>query len=285
MSGAGITIHVTCKNFEHGARTQYACVVNNLSVDGPECAVISSVATHLPGKGQNDVQGVFIENQFARYLPTHIEDIYANMTAFHVKNSQLEFIENFNFYKKLKSLNLDNNLIREVPKRIFSETVDMEWLSMDDNRIEELVDGLFEKMPKLRVVSLSGNLLRRLSGSLFANNVNMERLNFNGNQLTTIGVDLLGGLSKLRAVNFDSNICINEAFFNESELIEKLTKQFTNFCSGQCENTIESDMQMKMLRDQNKQMLQQREAHKAEKEIFCRRQKMLALSSSVDSSE
>lgn len=277
-----MTLYARCQNFDHEARTQYVCVVNKLIVDGPDYTVVSSEVTHLPGKGQSDVQGIYIEDQAVRYLPTRIEDIYWNMTSYRVVNSQLEFLGNINFYKKLQSLNLDNNLIREVPKRIFSDTVDMEWLSMDDNKIEELVDGLFENMPKLRVVSFSGNRLRRLSGSMFVNNVNIERLNFNNNRLTTIGVDLLSGLTKLRAVNFDSNICINEAFFNELELIEKLTKQFTTFCSGQCENIIESDMQLKMLRDQNKQMMQQRESFKAEKEIFCHRQKMLALSSSSE---
>lgn len=277
-----MTLYATCQNIDHGERTQYICVVNKLSVDGPAYNVVSAEVTHLPGKDQSDVQGIYIEDQIARYLPARIEYIYWNMTSYRVVNSQLEFLGNFNFYKKLKSLNLNNNLIREVPKKIFSETIDMEWLSMDDNRIEHLADDLFENMSKLRVVSFSGNRLRQLSGSLFANNVNIERLNLNGNRLTTIGVDLVSGATKLRAVNFDSNICINEAFFNELELIETLTKQFTNFCSGQCENIIESDMQMETLRDQNRQMMQQLESYKAEKEMFCRRRMLLALSSSSE---
>lgn len=277
------TIYAKCDIIEHGSHNLYACIVNKLSVDVPDFNVVKAEVTHLPGKGRNDVEGIFIEDQHARYLPVGIENIYVNLTKYLVVNSQLEFLGNVNFYKKLQSLILDNNLIREIPKKVFSETVDLEWLSMDDNRIEELPEGLFDMMPKLHLVSFSGNKLRSLSGSLFTRNVNIERLNFNGNQLTTIGVDLVSGTTKLRAVNFDSNICINEALFNEHELIEKLTKQFKNFCSGQCENMIErDDKQIKMIRDQNMEMMQQRDEHKADREIFCRRQRMLAMSSSSE---
>lgn len=229
-----ISIRVRCKNFDHGTGNQYTCLANNIYVDGPNYVVGRSIATHLPGKNQYDVQGVYMEDQFVQYLPAQIESIYPNMTSMQVINSRLQFIKQSNFCKNLRSLNLDKNLIQDVPKNSFSETIDLEWISMDNNRIEELFVGVFDKMPKLRVASFSGNRLRRLRGTLFALNVNIERLNFNGNQLSTIDADLVQGLAKLRIANFDSNICIDKAFYSELEIIEKLTKHFKNFCFCEC---------------------------------------------------
>lgn len=286
LASTGVDVTGYCDNVRYEWGMQYACIVTGFYVDGPDYVVGQGhIVNRIPGKNQSDVEAVHIEDQVTRYLPKRMEGLFWNMITYRVENSQLEFLGNFNFYKMLRFLHLDNNIIREVPLGVFSETVNMEWISMNDNRIENLDKDLFRNMPKLRVVSFSGNRLRRLSGDIFMVNLNLESIYFSGNGLATIGTDLMKRLTKVRVANFDSNICINDAFFNDPSLIENLTRQFMTFCSGQCDNMVSADDQVYLLGDQNEMMKQQNQAHKAAKEIYCRRQRMPSSSSSSSSSE
>lgn len=264
---------------------QYACFVTGFYVDGPDYVVSQGRFKHLPGKSQSDVEAVHIEDQYVRYLPKKMEGLFVNMITYRVENSKLEVLGNFNFDKKLRFLQLDNNMIREVPKEIFRDTVNMEWISMNENQIENLDKDLFNNMPKLRVASFSGNRLRRLSGEMFTNNGNLEYMYFNDNGMAAIGVDLVKRLTKLKVANFDSNICINNAYFFDPSVIDNLTRQFMTFCSGQCDNMINMDTQIKSLAAQNNEVTQQNRMHKAAKEIYCQRQRKMSSSSSSDSSE
>lgn len=263
--------------------TQYTCFVTGFYVDGPDFVVNQGRAKHLPGKGQNDVEAVHIENQFVKYLPKRMEGLFMNMISYRVENCKLEALGNFNFDKKLRFVYFDNNMIKNVPKDIFRDTADMEYISMNENRIENLDKDLFRNMPKLRFVSFSGNRLRRLDGEMFMNNGNMEFMYFNDNGLASIGVDLVKRLTKLKVVNFDSNICINDAYFSDPSVVDNLTREFTNYCSGQCDNMINVDQQMKSLQAQKNEIRQQNQFHNDAKRTYCQRQQMSSSSSSSES--
>lgn len=266
--------YAKCSNINYEFGLQYGCVFRDFYVDRPDFAVYTVAAEHLPGKTQADVLAIHIENQYTKYLPTHVESVYWNMITYRAENSQLEILGNFNLFKKLRYLILDRNLVREVPKDIFSETVDMEWISMNDNRIETLDKDLFRTMPMLRVVSFSGNRLRKLSGELFTNNMNLEFIYFAGNGMASIGSDLLKGSTKLRVIDFDANICINDAFYNDPSAVDNVSRQFFTFCSGQCDNAIEGQQRVSAMNDKNQEMRQQNEIFANEKRNFCRQQMM-----------
>lgn len=269
-----------CDNVKYEWGIQYSCFVTGLSVDGPDFVVGQGHIVNIPGKNQSDVVAVHIEDQFAKYLPRRMEGLFWNMITYRVENSQLETLGNLKLYKKIRFLHFDNNMIREIPVSVFDETRGMEWISMNDNRIENLDKDLFRNMPNLRVVSFSGNRLRRLSGDIFMYNANLENIYFSGNGMASIGTNLMKRLTKVRVADFDSNICINDAFFNDPSMVESLTRQFTTFCSGQCDDMIKADDQLKTLELQNEIMIHQNQAHKAAKEAFCRRQRTPSSSSS-----
>jgi len=273
-----------CDNFDYEFGRQYACVVKEFTVDGPDYVVGQGRCKHLAGKGPTDVQAVHIENQYVKYLPKKMEGLFVNMVTYRVENSGLQTLGNFNFDRKIRYLVLDNNMIREVPKEIFRDTTDMEYISMNENRIENLDKDLFSNMQKLRFVSFGGNRLRRLSGDLFANNRNLEKIYFSENGMATIGVDLVKDLTKLTAANFDGNICINDAYFNDPSVRDNLGRQFRSFCSGQCDNMITVDNQLQNLLTQNNEIKQQNKMHYNDKKVYCRRQGMMSSSSSSNES-
>lgn len=269
-----------CDNVKYEWGWQLSCIVSEFYVDGPDYVVGLGHLSFISGKNQSDVEAVHIEDQYAKYLPRQMENLFSNMVSYRVENSQLETLGNFNFYKNLRFLHLDSNMIREIPIGVFGETREMEWISMNDNRIESLDKDLFRNMPNLRVASFSGNRIRRLSGDVFMNNLNLENIYFSGNGLASVGTDLVKRLTKVRIANFDSNVCINDAFYNDPSFIENLTRQFMTFCSGQCDDMMNADEEVKSLEYLNQMMMQNNNAHKSSKAAFCRRQQMLSSSSS-----
>ena len=286
FSSTNVDVTGYCDNMKYEFGTQYTCFVTEFYVDGPDYVVYQGRTKHLPGKSQTDVEAVHIEDQYVKYLPKRMEALFVNMITYRVENSRLEVLGNFNFDKKLKYLHLDNNMIKEVPKDIFRETVDIEWISMNENQIETLDQDLFRNMQRLRVVAFGGNRLRRLSGEMFMNNGNLEYIYFNNNGMASVGVDLVKRLTKLKVANFDSNTCINDSYFYDTSVIENLTRQFTNYCSGQCDNMINVDTQIKNLMTRNNEIVQQNRLYKASKRVNCQRQRMISSSSdSSDSSE
>jgi hypothetical protein len=98
-------------------------------------------------------------------------------------------------------------------------------------------------------VSFAGNRIRSLPGTLFTSNLNLECISFENNGLTRIGVDLVKGLTKLKGVSFDGNVCINSAYWNQSNIGEELTNDIKSFCDGRCESTNEIQQNVEKMMD------------------------------------
>lgn len=283
-SVGGLTLYATCDNHDYQWGRQYACIVKDMTVtDETDRSVVSSEVRHLPGKEQKDVEAIHIEDQLTRFMPTRIESIYWNMITLVVENSRLEKLDNFVIFKGMKFVNFENNLIKNLPVGIFRDSVGLEYISMNDNKIDKLESRIFTGMPKLRVVKFSNNRLRSLDGGLFANNLNIEEIYFNGNRIASVGTELTVHLKKLNAANFDSNVCINEAFFGLAE-VEKLTARFTAYCSGQCDKMINAESQISTLSDQNEELSQMNDEYKIARELNCISQRMMEASDSSSSS-
>jgi hypothetical protein len=83
-----------------------------------------------------------------------------------------------------------------------------------------------------------------LPGNLFSTNPLIEFISFENNGLTRIGAELVKDLTKLKGVSFDGNVCINVGYWNDQNMREGLTGDFTKFCDGRCETISEVQMQV-----------------------------------------
>lgn len=287
-----ITIRYDCYDYVHEWTDQYTAVIRNLTYTGTgdtyvDYAVGSGAGSLKPGTSLKDVQGVFIENQSVRWLPRNIHRFFFQMTFYRVENSGLEFIDNGIFYSGAKIIHLDNNIIKNVPVGVFKDLPNLEWISMNDNRIETLQPGVFDGLTKLRVASFNGNQIRRIGSNLFRDNVNLEKVSFHGNGLANVAVDLVEHLSNLKIANFDSNICINDAYFNDPNVVQNLKTQFSTYCSGQCDQMREYGNDAQSLERRYEELKRQNRIYRQQKKAICHneRRNKDSTSSSSSSSE
>lgn len=223
----------TYKEYEFGR--QYVAIAYKLSIPGSDFYVSGVESTNMQGMTNDNVQGLHIVHQETRYLPRKVFDWYKNIVHFHVVASGVETLEGEPLDARIRFIHLDDNRIWTVPKEFFSQTRDMELISMERNNIEVLEPEMFRAMPKLRWVSFAGNRIRRLPGTLFRANPALECFSFENNGLTNVGAELVRDLKKLKGVSFDGNVCINIAYWNEPNMVADLTEDITTNCGGRCD--------------------------------------------------
>lgn len=93
-----------------------------------------------------------------------------------------------------------------------------------------------------------------LPGTLFTTNPLIECISFENNGLTRVGGELVKELTKLKGVSFDGNVCINIAYWNDPNIREGLTGDFTSFCDGRCETIAEIQTQVYEMKDKVRMM-------------------------------
>jgi hypothetical protein len=114
----------------------------------------------------------------------------------------------------------------------------------------------------------------------------LEKISFHGNGLANVAVDLVGHLTKLNIANFDANICINDAYFNDPNVVSNLGKQFTTYCNGQCDQMSAYGSEVDSLKQRYNELKLRNRVYKQQKKAMCRyqRRNMDSTSSSSSSS-
>jgi Leucine-rich repeat (LRR) protein len=109
--------------------------------------------------------------------------------------------------KMIQYLGLNSNKIKVLEAHVFDELVELKWIYLARNEIEDILHPIFAKNKKLEFVSLDFNKIQTLHPNLF------------------------DGLLKLEKVCFFSNPTINKKFdqSNMKMLREELKPAFDNY--------------------------------------------------------
>lgn len=88
-------------------------------------------------------------------------DQFPNLQIFMMNNCNLEIIENdaFSISKKLKYLDLSENMFKRISKLDFSKLVNLEYFLMRKNCLESIENGTFLDMKNLKLIEVSDNQL------------------------------------------------------------------------------------------------------------------------------
>jgi len=101
------------KNYQSYWGTMYTCVATKLRTSQTERNVSGIVGQHMPGKSNNDVEKIFIENQNCPYLPINLNNYFANLKVLYIMRSGVQFIHDNDLdgLIKLKIFDVSHNPI------------------------------------------------------------------------------------------------------------------------------------------------------------------------------
>ena len=133
---------------------------------------------------------------------------FTELGSLDLSDNKLGHIERriFNGLDRLTELDLSRNLLTAVPDYAFAELSGLETLSLNDNRIGGEVTQLsFWGAQQLKVLNLSRNALTGLADGAFEENKNLESLWLQSNDIARIHADALDGLSELKLLSLSRN--------------------------------------------------------------------------------
>lgn len=155
------------------------------------------------------------------------------MDLLYIAESNLEFVQRkaFQKMKRLTTLSLSGNEIKELSGDVFNDLPSLEWLDIGENRLSSLPDDLLANLSELQEIYAYRNKLEHLNGNLFKNNPKLERIEFDQNRLKTITDLNLFRFQALRVVCMRYNVCVSKRFPDDISLFG-INESIKSNCTG-----------------------------------------------------
>jgi Leucine-rich repeat (LRR) protein len=101
--------------------------------------------------------------------------------------------------KMIQYLSLERNKIKTLEAHVFDELVELKWIDLRQNEIEEILHPIFAKNKKLEYISLSTNKIQTLHPNLFDDLPRLEEVWFSSNPI----VDKKFNQSNIKMLNVE----------------------------------------------------------------------------------
>ena len=117
------------------------------------------------------------------------------------------FIREFhnNTFPNLLKLNLNNNKIKRLTRRMFQQSPNLTQLHITGNLIQSIGRNTFNDLIDLNRILIRNNCLKSISDHDFHNNTNLHHLCFTDNEITTISDNAFQNLQQLYTLCLNKN--------------------------------------------------------------------------------
>ena len=132
--------------------------------------------------------------------------------------------QDFNGLGSLTGVSLGENRLTTLPEGIFTGLSTLERLEMPGNALSSLPEGVFGELSSLTWLDLGSNALTALPEEIFSGLANLETLWMNGNSLTELPEAVFQDLSRLVDLNlgFNSLTALPEGVFDGLSALQRL---------------------------------------------------------------
>lgn len=122
-----------------------------------------------------------------------------------------------------------DNLIQEIPANPFgtSSVTEVQYVFLDNNRIDTIADGAFSVPRQLRVLSLMNNRLEEITSRQFMGANGIEKLHMDGNYIVEIKPNVFIDMWRLKILSLAGNI-INSIESNAFNGLAELHELYLN---------------------------------------------------------
>ncbi|KAF7995516.1 hypothetical protein HCN44_006623 [Aphidius gifuensis] len=142
-----------------------------------------------------------------------------------ISNKAQEFLpENiFDGFDKIKELYIQENNLDYITPGVFNKLLNLTWLDLSDNNLAFLLKNTFYGLESLKTLNLSKNDLQMFDINAFGDLKNLETLLLDENNIDILSSDILSGLESLEKLSLASNELENlqdDTFSNSKRLTE-----------------------------------------------------------------
>lgn len=176
----------------------------------------------------------FFGNLLTR-LPDGIFASLKNVEFLMLGNNRLQMGDNpFVGLENIKILALGRNNLRQLNPSWFEAIPHLQELFLCMNGITELQDGVFSSLRNLSLLRLNGNRLTTISAEIVGPSVStLKNFQIINNQMISFDPQIFEGAKNLKYLKLDGNICINEAFDDVQNDLDRVAGElrtcFRNF--------------------------------------------------------
>lgn len=146
-------------------------------------------------------------------------DRFPMLREFHFNSNKLRTIDfdAFSNSKQLEYLSLRSNCIKTLNRRYFSELGKLTTLDLSYNQLKSIGKNMFSSLKKLESLRLSYNKISRLDPESFNGLKNLKSFKIDNNKLSKFDLKILDYLVKIEFINLENNSIENK----EEVLISK----------------------------------------------------------------
>lgn len=156
------------------------------------------------------------DNLSIKYLIVEVHKNFPNLIEYIAENCRLLEIRQHDFalLKNLQFLSLNHNKIDKIDARSFEYLTKLEILDLSSNKFQAFDENVFRPLKELKTLDLSSNNLKDLQTSFIQNNFKLQNLILRDNKIEKIYENFIPFMIKNEYIfiDFIQNACINEAF-------------------------------------------------------------------------
>jgi hypothetical protein len=139
----------------------YTCELRvDPSITSPGVTVTSATGSHKPSMSHADVQGFYSLFNTINFMPRGLNDVFPNLIGIAIDNAGIKEIHQSDMkqFPRLKDLCLFGNAITVVGQDLFKFNTELEYISLDDNKITQIHPTVFDHLNKLSYLWLLSNV-------------------------------------------------------------------------------------------------------------------------------
>jgi hypothetical protein len=258
-------ININCVFTVVGAN--YDCVLASLFIPDNEQLTFTVGGIHQPGLTNVNVTRVIITNSLVPFVITQFFTTFPGLQQYHytdsfnptrvqnnafLSGSNLQeitiarttglvvFPNSFSGANALLRLNLQSNMLADVPQGLLTGLTQLQWIDFSNNQIQSVAEVFLRGQTQVTTINLNNNLLTRIPNTLLNSNIMLSSFSAQTNRIYQIGSRFLDNLNSLTTLSLSGNECISQNWSNiggtggpsKDAINQALATCFNNYLGG-----------------------------------------------------
>lgn len=133
-------------------------------------------------------------------VPQNISYYFPRLKELYLTANEIRDLKRLTGYENLRTLNLDQNLIEEIPPFTFKEVKNLKELLLGQNNIRRISENSFSGLERLEHLQLNNNQLELIDETAFRSNRRLTEIYLHVNKLSEIQNGLFSHLRELQTL-------------------------------------------------------------------------------------